>query len=347
MLDLPIEQRYRKENQMFHTYGFAAAAVISVAGSAISTGMQVDAARKASAAQGKAAKQAQKREDAALNQFRQAMSQVQAPQWNLGRDIKDAEKITEYNYAEMQKRFPESTQIMRNISRAVEAETRGEIGADLAGSIQRAVAERVGGAFSPARMQAGPSPGGFQVAEGLAARTLGQTAQGLQQQGMANFWNLMGRAGAFTESPLQVGQARLGYEEAAAEIQMQKAAAEAGIAMQSSGRQYGRAVDTIGSRLAAANTLSTGIGEGFDSLAGIAGMYGGARMRQQGAGSFGAMNQGFNYFGEMAPSQSYAQGMRGYGLAGSLQNLYMGQLGKRGTSSMVPSAIRATTGAYG
>jgi hypothetical protein len=164
---------------------------------------------------------------------------------------------------------------------------------------------------------------------------------------MLGFWDLMGKAGAFTESPLQVGQARLGYEEAAAEIQMQKAAAEAGLVMQSSGRQYGRAVDTIGSRLAAANALSTGIGEGFQSLAGVAGMYGQSKAAAQYARGAGGMNQGFNFFGEMAPSQKYSQGMRGYGMAGSIQNLYMGQLGKGGTSSMMPSAIRATTGAYG
>jgi hypothetical protein len=349
MLDLPIEQRYRKENRMFHTYGFAAAAVISVAGSAISTGMQVSAANKAAAAQGRAAKQAQKREDQAISRFREAMGQVQAPQWNIGRDIGDAAQITEYNYAEVQKRFPESKQTMANISKAVEAQTRGEIPEDLQRLIRQTVAQNVGGSFAPTTTQApiGTPIGGFQVAEGLSATTLGRTSMDIQQQGMQNFWQQMAMAGAFTESPLQVSQARLGYEEAAAEIQMQKAAAEAGMVMQSSGRQYGRAVDTIGSRLAAANALSTGINEGAQSLAGVAGMYGQSKAAAQYARGASGMNQGFSFFGEMAPSEKYSQGMRGYGLAGSMQNLYMGQLGKRGTSSMMPSGIRALSGAYG
>jgi len=321
----PIETRYKKENRMFHSAAFAiAAGVVGVAAAGAGAAVNISSANRAAGAMAGASKSAQRREQETLNRFREAMGQVQAPQWNVGRDIGDAGQITEYNYAEMQKRFPESMQTMANISKAVEAQTRGELDPDFQRMVRQTVAENVGASFVPRTTQ---SPiGGFQTAEALSAATFGNTMQAMRQQGMMNFWNMMQNAGLYTESPLQVGQSRLGYEQAAADVQMQKAAAEAGIALDLSGRQYGRAVDTIGSRLAANQAVGTSIQSVGSALSGGISGFGKAQQASQMA-SMGAASpntQGFyqdpvsaaNAF-NVAPSQLSFQrstgGMLGVG----------------------------------
>ncbi len=61
MLDLPIEQRYRKENRMFHSSGFAiAAGVVGVAAAGASAAVSMSAADKAAGATAAAGKKLEK-----------------------------------------------------------------------------------------------------------------------------------------------------------------------------------------------------------------------------------------------------------------------------------------------
>lgn len=303
MLDLPIEQRYSKQNRMFHSSAFAiAAGVVGVASAAAGAAVSINAANQAARAQGAAAKSAQRREQDALNRFREAMGQVQAPQWDLARDIREAGQITDYSMDQLEKIFPGARNQRQIAAQATESYLRGEIPQDVQDQIMRSVAEVAGAGFRP---PSGPqAPGGFQAAQGLAARQLGLTSLNLQMQGqgLAQSWQSI--AGSFIESPLQVGQARLGYEKAAADIQMQKAAGEAGMALDISGRTYGRAVDTIGSRLAANQAVASGIqsvgSATAGALTGVSGAYGQAAM----AGGGAANKQGF-YTDQLSAAQAF------------------------------------------
>ena len=356
MLDLPIEQKYRRENRMFHSSGWAiAAGVVAVGAAAASSAVSIDSANRAAGAMGSASKSAQRREQDALNRFREAMGQVQAPKWNLARDIKEAGQITDYSMEQLEKIFPGARNQRQLAAQATESYLRGEIPKDVQDQIMRSVAELGGAGFQPSAgmVPQGQAPGGFQAAQGLLSRQLGLTSLNLQMQGqgLAQSWQSI--AGSFIESPLQVGQARLGYEEAAADIQMRKAAAEAGIALDISGRTYGRAVDTIGSRLAANQAVASGIqsigSAAAGGMMGVSGAYGQLAQARGvgGAGGGSTYSTSFAPFGEAASTTQYAQGIRGYGMMGSLQNLSRGQLGQPARAMMMPSGMRALTGAYG
>ncbi len=336
MLDLPIEQRYRKENRMFHSSGFAiAAGVVAIGAAAGSAAVSMSAADRAAKAQGAAAKKAGKREREALGRFREAMGQVQAPQWNLARDIQEAGQITDYSMAQLEKIFPGATNQRQIAARATESYLRGEIPQDVQDQIMRSVAELAGAGFQPSAGMApqGQVPGGFQAAQGLLSRQLGLTSLDLQQrgQGLAQSWQSI--AGSFIESPLQVGQARLGYEQAAADIQMQKASAEAGMALDISGRTYGRAVDTIGSRLAAQQAIAGGIQSIGSATSGALAGYGKARAAQQLAQGGGTVT---GYGGQQFEPRETSSGAQYYAPIS-------GTIGARPTAS----ANRALTGAYG
>jgi hypothetical protein len=345
MLDLPIEQRYRKENRMFHSSAFAiGAAVVGVAAAGASAAVSINASQQAARAQGGASRSAQRREQEALGRFREAMSQVQAPQWNLARDIKEAGQITNYSMAQLEKIFPGAKKQRQIAARATESYLRGEIPQDVQDQIMRSVAELGGAGFQPSAGMApqGQMPGGFQAAQGLLSRQLGLTSLDLQMQGqgLAQSWQSI--AGSFIESPLQVGQARLGYEQAAADIQMAKAAAEAGMAIDLSGRTYGRAVDTIGSRLAASQAVAGGIQSVGGAISGGLAGYGQAmQMQQMAQGGLGTMPAASAAGGYATPRAA----RQAAPYAGSISNVQgMGYVPR---AQAAPSAIRATTGAYG
>jgi hypothetical protein len=311
---------------MFHSAAFAiAAGVVGVAAAGAGAAVNISSANRAAGAMAGASKSAQRREQETLNRFREAMGQVQAPQWNVAKDIQEAGQITDYSMEQLEKIFPGARNQRELASQATQSYLRGEIPQDVQDSIMRSVAELGGAGFSTAGMAPG-GPSGFQAAQGLLSRQLGLTSLDLQMkgQGLAQSWQSI--AGTFIESPLQVGQARLGYEKAAADIQMQKAAAEAGIALDLSGRQYGRAVDTIGSRLAANQAVGTSIQSVGSALSGGISGVGKAQQASQMA-SMGAASpntQGFyqdpvsaaNAF-NVAPSQLSFQrstgGMLGVG----------------------------------
>jgi hypothetical protein len=346
MLDLFIEDRYSKRSRpIFHSSAFAiGAAVVGVAAAGAGAAVSIDAANRAARAQGGASRQAQKREQEALERFRSAMSQVQAPKWNLARDIKEAGQITDYSMEQLEKIFPGATNQRQIAAQATESYLRGEIPQDVQDQVMRSVAELGGAGFQPTAGMApqGQMPGGFQTAQGLLSRQLGLTSLDLQMQGQGLAQNWQSIAGSFIESPLQVGQARLGYEEAAADIQMRKAAAEAGIALDISGRTYGRAVDTIGSRLAANQAVASGIQSVGGAISGGLAGYGQAKQMQQFAqGGLGAIPAASGAGGYATPGAARQAAPFG----GSISNVQgMGYVPR---AQIAPSAIRATTGGYG
>jgi hypothetical protein len=235
-----IENRYRcaslRERQMHHVWAATAAAVVTVGGAAVSAGMQASAADKAAKSQGRASKKLKKQ-----------LEQIKPPKYDLAQDIKEAGKITDYNLSQLEQIFPGAKGQRQVAARATDAMLRGEIPQDVQQQIMRSVAELGGAGFAP--QQAG-RVGGFQAAQGLLSRQLGLTSLDLQQMGQQSSQAWQKLAGAFIESPLQVGQARLQFEKAAADTQ-------AGIA----GSQYGASTQAIGSRFAADSAVAQGISD--------------------------------------------------------------------------------------
>lgn len=336
MIHIPIEQRYDKNKAVFHSSAFAIAAGVVGVGSAVTGAvMSSQAAGRAAAAQAAAGKKLNEQQRKALAQYTQSLGQVQAPQWNIARDIKDAGQITNYNVGQLEKIFPGARTQREIASRATESLLRGEIPRDVQEQIMRSVAELGGAGFQPSAAPTGvPAPSGFQAAQGLLSRQLGMTSLELQQMGQQSSQSWQRLAGAFIESPLQVGQARLGFEKAAADIQMRKAeglfGAQTGVAQS----QYGVQQANIASRLAADQALISGIQSVGSSLSGAIGGVGGAMQGLSAARGAGTMYGSLQSAQQAAPYAASFSNVQGMGFVPRAQ-------------PVSESATRALTGAYG
>ena len=307
-----------------------AAGVVAVGAAAAGAAVSMSAADRAAKAQGAASKKARrqekkafKRQEAAAAQLEGDLAQVQAPQWDLGADIGDAERITGYNEAQLEKLYPGARSQRQLASMAINDYMRGIVPKDVQEQTMRMIAERGGAGFNIATAGRGM---GVQTAQADLARSLGLTSLQLQQTGMGMSRDWQSLAGAFIESPLQVGQARLGFEQAAADLQMQKAkamyAARSGLAAEQvsmAGRNYGRSMQTIGANLAARQAVGQGIESIGSATAGaLMGMGGGygqlAAAATQGAGAV-PTTQVTGYQGKTYIPQQTSTGAEYYALA--------------------------------
>jgi hypothetical protein len=310
--------------------------VVSVAAAGYGAYSSSQAAKRTGAAGAKMDKRMREAQSRLVGQ----LGQIQAPQWNIAKDIGDARKVTKYNIGELEKIFPGAKTSREIAGQTAIAYQKGEIPQDVRDSIMRSVAELGGAGFSP-QQEGMPQVGGFQAAQGLLSRQLGLQSVQLSQIGnqISQGWQAL--AGSFIESPLRVGQARLGYEKAAADIQLAKAQAEAGMATDVAQGAYGTAMDTIGANLAADQAwAATGqqLGSGMTSYASGFGAGKGV-----GTGSTAMTNQGFykdqvgaaNQF-NVAPSQlSYQKGSGGFlGMGGQQGGYYYNPSGQYGRADI-------------
>ena len=231
-----------KHSQMFHTSGFAiAAGVVAVGAAAGSAAISMSAADRAKKAQGAAAGAFKKQQRKAVQQYEQGQQQVQgmigdvqAPEYNLGAMIGDAGKISDYNRQQQEKSLRGATaqrekqlQLTNQAMDILSQRLRSEYGEDITQGVMRDVAQFAGAGFNPAT--AGRT-GGFQAAQGFAARQLGQTRLDVQNQAfqlmpsvsnIAATWQDLARG--FAANTLDVGRLQLGYQTAGAEVGLQKA----------------------------------------------------------------------------------------------------------------------------
>ena len=311
----PIETRFDKRNKMFHSSAFAiAAGVVAVGSAAAGAAVSMSAADKAAKAQGAASKKAQrqekkafKRQELAARQLEEELARIQAPQWNLGADISDAERITGYNQAQLERLYPGARSQTELASAAITDYMRGVVPQDVQEQTMRAVAERGGAGFNIATAGMGAIPGVATSPQFDFARKLGLTSLQLQQYGMQASQDWQRLAGAFIESPLQVGQARLGFEQAASDLEMRKAqsryGARAGLAEQQAqmaGTQYGRSMQTIGANLASQQAMASGIQSTGSALAGALTGVGSAYAGLGAAQAGGGVQYGGQAYGAMA-----------------------------------------------
>jgi hypothetical protein len=138
---------------------------------------------------------------------------------------------------------------------------RGEIPQDVREQTMRNIAEFGGAGFNPAT--AGRA-GGFQAAQALVPRQFGLTSLDLQRQGMAavpviqgtaQSWQQLARA--FTADPLDVGKVQLGFQTAAAEVGLKKAALTSGVYE----NIYGANKENIAASYAAQQAVGQGVSD--------------------------------------------------------------------------------------
>jgi hypothetical protein len=319
---LPDPLGNNKHPQMFHTSAFAiGAGVVAVGAAAGSAAISMSAADRAKKAQGAAAGQFKKQQSKAAKglvkgqkQVQGMISEVKAPEYNLGAMIGDAGQISDYYRKQLetfqpgaaQQRQQATTQIGQAMD-VISNYLRGEIPQDVKEQIIRNVAESAGAGFNPAT--AGRA-GGFQAAQGQMARNLGLTSLDIQRQGLAAIPSIQGTAQnwqqlarAFTAEPLDVGRLQLGYQTAQAEVGLQKAKmasdmfsniynAQSGLASQI----YGANKETAAASYASQQAVGQGVSDiGKATSGALMGMSGGygqlAQSAMSGGGGYASIGQ--------------------------------------------------------
>jgi hypothetical protein len=347
---------------MFHTSAFAIGAGVVAVGAAAGAGaISMSAADRAKKAQGAAAKQFKKQQSKATKglvkgqqQVQGLINEVQAPQYNLGSMIGDASQITdynlqqgrkisEYNRQQLEEFLPGATsqrqrqmQLINQAMGVLEEGLKGGYGQDLKENIMRDVAQFAGAGFNPAT--AGRA-GGFQAAQGLAARQLGENARAVQMESLtampivsniAATWNNFAKA--FTADvraaePLDVGRLQLGYQTAGSEIGLQKAKmtgdmfsniynAQSGLASQI----YGANKENAAASYAAQQAVGQGVSDIGQATSGALSGYSNALTQ------LGAAQSGYGGFASMGQAQQAAP------YAESISQVY---------GSYIPRATRA------
>jgi hypothetical protein len=319
---LPDHLGNDKHSMMFHTSGFAiAAGVVAVGAAAGSAAISMSAADRAKKAQGAAAAQFKKQQRKAVKGYEKGQQQVQgmisevkAPEYNLGAMIGDAGQISNYYRQQLeafqpgaaQQRQQATTQIGQAMD-VISNYLRGDIPQDVKEQITRNVAESAGAGFNPA--VAGQA-GGFQAAQGQMARNLGLTSLDIQRQGLAAIPSIQGTAQnwqqlarAFTAEPLDVGRLQLGYQTAGAEIGLQKAKMTSDMFSNIYNAQSGLATQIYGANkenAAASYAAQQAVGQGVSdigkatsgALMGMSGGYGQlAQSAMSGGGGYASMGQ--------------------------------------------------------
>jgi hypothetical protein len=326
---LPDPLGNNKHPQMFHTAAFAiAAGVVGVGAAGASAAVSMSAAARASKAQGAAAKSFKKQQSKATKglvkgqqEVQGMISEVKAPEYNLGAMIGDAGQISNYYRQQLETFQPgaaqQRQQAQGQIGQAMDVISsylRGDIPQDVKDQITRNVAESAGAGFNPAT--AGRT-GGFQAAQGQMARNLGLTSLDIQGRGLAALPSVQGTAQnwqqlakAFTADPLDVGRVQLGFQSAAAEVGLQKAKltsdmfsniynAQSGLASQI----YGANKENIAASYAAQQAVGQGVSDIGKATSGA--LFTGAKIN--------AANQGLDigsnpYGGQSTKSQTGSLG---------------------------------------
>jgi hypothetical protein len=330
----PEDRLRNKHPMMFHSTGFAiAAGVVAVAAAGTSAAISMSASDRANKAQGKAAGQYKKQQRKAVKGFEKGQQQVQgmiadvqAPVYNFAAMRADAEQDSEYQRQQLGKFLPGAAaqrerqmQIVNQAMEVLAQNARGEYGQDVTQKTMRDVAQYAGAGFNPAT--AGRT-GGFQAAQGLAARQLGQTTLDVQRgafeampriASIGQSWSQIAKG--FMANTQDFGRLRLGYQTAGAEVGLQKAKmtgdmfsnmfnAKSGLAT----NIYSANKENIASSLA--NSLNTGeqINNIGQATSGALSGYSSA-LAQQNMGGGGMGAGGYASMGQAQQAAPYAGGI--------------------------------------
>lgn len=272
--------------------------VVAVAGAATAAGMQMSAADKAAKAQGAAGKKAAKAERAAMASRDRAIKKlgkgqkllekdlaaIQAPAMDIAADIREAERITGYNLAQLEQIYPGAASQRQLASLAINDMIQGKLPQAVIGETMREAAQRGGAGFNIATAGKGAIA---QAPQYDYARAIGATSLGLMQEGLNQSARWQQAAGSFIQGVPQISALRYQYGMGAANIGMQKIdtrrqmladlyGAQIGGAeaqQQMGQRQYARQQEGIAANLASQQAVAQGIGDTTAAI-GQAGMSG-------------------------------------------------------------------------
>lgn len=231
MIHIPIEERYQKGRQMFHSGAFAIAAGVIGVGAAATTGiMSAQAADRAAKAADRSSRQYQRKQRQIEGMVNEVDTEITAPKYEAGQFTEDAKQMTAANIAGLEGFLPGARKQriaardqLSDAMNVINSYLAGDVPQDVKDQIMRGLAERGGAGFAP---QVAGQGAAFQVPQGQYARNLGLTSLQLQQTGLsaipsiqnvAQNWQQLSRQ--FITSPLETGQLRLGYGQAAMEAQ--------------------------------------------------------------------------------------------------------------------------------
>jgi hypothetical protein len=343
-----------------------AAGVVGVAGAATAAGISMSASDRAAKASSRQGKKYQQQLRAATDEFNRNQDQLKnkinkidpslnIPQYNLQdatvEGIKAANRVTQNTLQQIEKIAPGSAGARQQTGNIIASYLRGEVPQDVQDQTMRMIAERGGAGFNIATAGRGAA---IQAPQADFARSIGSLSSEYQRMGMEANWRNVAEAFRFYQQPsemMQFGLQGRGQDITVAQAEQQNQFQKLGMISNINTGRYnaltGQAqqVYDVGQQNIQ-NTLAArqAVGQGVQSISsatsgalmGMSGAAGGVGA----AGGGGAYSSSFAPMGEMASASQYATGARGYGLAGSLQNLYMGQLGRPATSSAMPSDMR-------
>lgn len=257
---------------------------VALAGTAVSAGMQMSAADRAAKAQGAAGKKAAKAERAAMASREKAIKKlgkgqrllekdlaaIQAPVMDIGADIKEAERITGYNLAQLEQIYPGAANQRQLASLAINDMIQGKLPQSVIGETMREAAQRGGAGFNIATAGKGAIA---QAPQYDYARAIGATSYGVMQEGMNQSARWQQVAGQFIQNVPQISGLRYQYGMGAANVGLQKIdtrrqmlsdlyGAQIGGAeaqQQMGQRQYARQQEGISANLAAQQATAQGI----------------------------------------------------------------------------------------
>lgn len=257
---------------------------VALAGTAVSAGMQMSAADRAAKAQGAAGKKAAKAERAAMvsrekaikklgkgqRLLEQDLAAIQAPVMDIGADIKEAERITGYNLAQLEQIYPGAANQRQLASLAINDMIQGKLPQSVIGETMREAAQRGGAGFNIATAGKGAIA---QAPQYDYARAIGATSYGVMQEGMNQSARWQQVAGQFIQNVPQISGLRYQYGMGAANVGLQKIdtrrqmlsdlyGAQIGGAeaqQQMGQRQYARQQEGISANLAAQQATAQGI----------------------------------------------------------------------------------------
>jgi hypothetical protein len=249
--------------------------VVAIGGAATAAGMQASSASKAAKAQGAAAKKARRKEKKALEVFQkgqqqveQAVADVPMPVLDFGADIRDAEQLTGYNIAQLERFYPGATSQRQLASMAISDLIKGIGPRSATEKTLRDIAEYGGAGFNINTAGKGFAPGVVQSTQANLARNLGQQSLDFTRLGLGASADWMRLSDQFIGKPLQVSQNRLAYQMGAANVGLQKAGIQADLVASLYGAQTGQAqrgytrqLETVAANKAASDAVATGIGD--------------------------------------------------------------------------------------
>lgn len=259
--------------------GAGTTAAIGAGATLAASSMQSKAAGKAAAGQAAAMKKARRQEKKAAKGFQMGQAQIEAdlgqiqmPVMDIGADIKDAERITGYNIAQLEQIYPGAKNQRQLASLAITDMLQGKLPQSVIGETMREAAQRGGAGFNIATAGKGAIA---QAPQYDYARAIGASSLGLMQEGMNQSARWQQVAGQFIQGVLPVSQQRLAYGTTGAEIGLKKAgirsdllAAQYGAQLGQTQRGYERQLELEKTRLAQSQAGAeglTGAGTGLTS----------------------------------------------------------------------------------